>query len=50
MERLAASVLSEIDELLLVLAGDGKMVVPMDFAIRRPNPISSGALGTDYDR
>ena len=37
-------VLSGIDGLLLVVViGDGKLVVPVDFAIRRPDPIGSGA-------
>jgi hypothetical protein len=37
-------VLSGIDGLLLVVViGDGKLVVPVDFAIRRPNPIGAGA-------
>jgi len=37
-------VLSGIDGLLLVvIIGDGKVVVPVDFAIRRPNPVGAGA-------
>jgi hypothetical protein len=37
-------VLSGIDGLLLVVViGNGKLVVPVDFAIRRPDPISAGA-------
>jgi hypothetical protein len=37
-------VLSGIDGLLLVVViGDGKLVVPVDFAIRRPDPIGVGA-------
>ena len=37
-------VLSGIDEVLLVvLIGDGKLVVPVDFAIRRPDPMGPGA-------
>ena len=33
-------VLSGIDGVLLVVViGEGKLVVPVDFAIRRPNPI-----------
>ena len=37
-------VLSGIDGLLLVVViGDGKLVVPVDFAIRRPDPIGAGA-------
>lgn len=37
-------VLSGIDGLLLVVViGDGKLVVPVDFAIRRPDPIGPGA-------
>jgi hypothetical protein len=37
-------VLSGIDGLLLVvIIGDGKLVVPVDFAIRRPNPSGGGA-------
>jgi hypothetical protein len=37
-------VLSGIDGLLLVvIIGDGKLVVPVDFAIRRPDPIGAGA-------
>jgi hypothetical protein len=36
-------VLSGIDGVLLVVVvGDGKLVVPVDFAIRRPNPIGPG--------
>jgi len=37
-------VLSGIDGLLLVVViGDGKLVVPVDFAIRRPDPVGAGA-------
>ena len=37
-------VLSGIDGLLVVVViGDGKLVVPVDFAIRRPDPIGAGA-------
>jgi hypothetical protein len=37
-------VLSGIDGVLLVVViGDGKLVVPVDFAIRRPDPIGPGA-------
>src|SRR5262244_4003605 len=37
-------VLSGIDGvLLIVVIGDGKLVVPVDFAIRRPNPPGPGA-------
>ena len=37
-------VLSGIDGLLLVVViGDGKLVVPVDFAIRRPAPVGAGA-------
>jgi Transposase DDE domain len=37
-------VLSGIDGLLLlVVIGDGKLVVPVDFAIRRPDPVGAGA-------
>src|SRR5215472_13493521 len=37
-------VLSGIDGvLLLVVIGEGKLVVPVDFAIRRPDPTGSGA-------
>jgi hypothetical protein len=37
-------VLSGIDGLLLlVVMGDGRLVVPVDFAIRRPDPIGPGA-------
>src|SRR5205809_7682924 len=37
-------VLSGIDGLLLVVViGDGRLVVPVDFAIRRPNPTGPGA-------
>ncbi len=37
-------VLSGIDGLLLVVVvGDGQLVVPVDFAIRRPDPVGSGA-------
>jgi hypothetical protein len=36
-------VLSGIDGLLLiVIIGDGKLVVPVDFAVRRPDPIGAG--------
>src|SRR5438552_3593671 len=37
-------VLSGIDGLLLVVViGDGKLVVPVDLAIRRPDPVGAGA-------
>ena len=37
-------VLSGIDGLLLVVVmGDGQLVVPVDFAMRRPDPIGAGA-------
>jgi hypothetical protein len=37
-------VLAGIDGLLLVVViGDGKVVVPVDFAIRRPDPVGAGA-------
>jgi hypothetical protein len=37
-------VLSGIDEVLLVVViGEGKLVVPVDFAIRRPDPQGAGA-------
>src|SRR5262245_55879426 len=37
-------VLSGIDGILLVVViGDGRLVVPVDFAIRRPNPTGPGA-------
>jgi hypothetical protein len=37
-------VLSGIDGLLLVVViGDGRLVVPVDFAMRRPDPVGSGA-------
>src|SRR5687768_17791654 len=37
-------VVSGIDGVLLVVViGDGKLVVPVDFAIRRPNPTGPGA-------
>jgi len=37
-------VLSGIDGMLLVVVvGEGKLVVPVDFAIRRPNPVGPGA-------
>jgi hypothetical protein len=37
-------VLSGIDGLLVVVViGDGKLVVPVDFAIRRPDPVGAGA-------
>ncbi len=37
-------VLSGIDGLLLlVVIGDGRLVVPVDFAIRRPDPVGPGA-------
>ena len=29
--------------LLVVVIGDGKLVVPVDFAIRRPDPVGAGA-------
>ena len=36
-------VLAGIDGLLLVVViGDGKLVVPVDFAVRRPDPIGAG--------
>ena len=38
-------VLSGIDGVLLVVVvGEGKLVVPVDFAIRRPDPQGPGAL------
>ena len=41
-------VLSGIDGVLLVVViGDGKLVVPVDLAIRRPNPTGPGALCRD---
>ena len=41
-------VLSGIDGVLLVVVvGDGKLVVPVDFAIRRPDPTGPGAPGRD---
>jgi len=41
-------VLSGIDGLLLVVViGDGRLVVPVDFATRRPNPVGPGAPGRD---
>jgi DDE superfamily endonuclease len=41
-------VLAGIDGLLLVVViGDGKLVVPVDFAIRRPDPVGAGAPGRD---
>ena len=51
-------VLSGIDGLLLVVViGDGKLVVPVDFAIRRPDPVGAWgpvpgqtALGADHAR
>jgi len=37
-------VLSGIDGVLLVvIIGEGKLVVPVDFAIRRPDPLGPGA-------
>jgi hypothetical protein len=37
-------VLSGIDGLLLlVVVGDGRLIVPVDFAIRRPDPVGPGA-------
>jgi hypothetical protein len=36
-------VLSGIDGVLLVVIGEGKLVVPVDFAIRRPDPTGPGA-------
>jgi hypothetical protein len=37
-------VLAGIDGLLLVLViGDGRLVVPVDFAVRRPDPVGPGA-------
>jgi hypothetical protein len=39
---------SGIDGLLLVVViGDGTLVVPVDFAMRRPDPIGAGAPGRD---
>jgi len=32
--------------LLLVVIGDGKLIIPLDFAIRRPNPQALGAAAT----
>jgi DDE family transposase len=41
-------VLSGIDGVLLVVVvGDGKLVVPVDFAIRRPDPTGPGRPGRD---
>jgi len=41
-------VLSGIDGVLLVVVvGDGKLVVPVDFAIRRPDPMGPGRPGRD---
>jgi hypothetical protein len=41
-------VLSGIDGMLLVVVvGEGKLVVPVDFAIRRPNPTGPGGPGRD---
>jgi hypothetical protein len=41
-------VLSGIDGVLLVVViGEGKLVVPVDFAIRRPDPAGPGAPGRD---
>jgi hypothetical protein len=41
-------VLSGIDGVLLVVViGDGKLVVPVDFAIRRPDPTGPGGLCRD---
>src|SRR5207302_5635509 len=41
-------VLSGIDGVLLVVVlGDGKLVVPVDFAIRRPDPTDPGGPGRD---
>ena len=41
-------VLSGIDGVLLVVViGEGKLVVPVDFAIRRPDPTGPGAPGRD---
>ncbi len=43
MERTEKRVLSGIDGvLLIVVIGDGKLVVPVDFAIRRPDPQGPG--------
>src|SRR5207249_7464712 len=37
-------VLSGIDGLLLlVVVGEGRLIVPVDFAIRRPDPVGPGA-------
>ena len=37
-------VVSGIDGLLLlVVVGDGRLIIPVDFAIRRPNPVGPGA-------
>jgi DDE superfamily endonuclease len=44
-------VLSGIDGLLLVVViGDGKLVVPVDFAMRRPDPVGAGAPCRDQLR
>jgi hypothetical protein len=41
-------VLAGIDGLLLVVViGDGKLVVPVDFAVRRPDPIGAGGPWRD---
>jgi hypothetical protein len=41
-------VLAGIDGVLLVVViGDGKLVIPVDFAIRRPDPTGPGAPGRD---
>jgi hypothetical protein len=44
-------VLAGLDGLLLVVViGDGKLVVPVDFAIRRPDPVGPGAPCWDKRR
>jgi hypothetical protein len=41
-------VLSGIDGLLLlVVVGEGRLIVPVDFAMRRPDPVGPGAPGRD---
>jgi hypothetical protein len=38
-----------IDGLLLVgVIGDGKLVVPVDFEVRCPNPVGQGGPGRDH--
>lgn len=35
---------------LLVVVGDGRLIIPVDFAMRRPDPVGPGAPGRDKRR